>query len=207
MNIIIHIKNLAKKILSPKQETQTDINQPYTIGAGSLIRNFNIRLDIPCPNKKFVSIGENSLVSGQYIFESSEGEISIGNNTFIGSSTFICRTKITIGDNVNIAWGCTIYDHDSHSQDYQIRRNDVIVTLRNSTEGRNPATYKNWSVVKSAPITIQNDAWIGMNCIILKGVTIGEGAIIGAGAVVTHDIPAWTMAAGNPAQIIKKIPH
>ena len=44
-----------------------------------------------------------------------------------------------------------------------------------------------------------------MNVIILKGVTIGEGAIIGAGSVVTHDIPAWTIAAGNPAKVIKKI--
>lgn len=50
--------------------------------------------------------------------------------------------------------------------------------------------HKNWDVVNSKPITICNDAWIGMNCIILKGVTIGEGAIVGAGSVVTKDVPA-----------------
>ncbi len=46
-----------------------------------------------------------------------------------------------------------------------------------------------------------------MNCIILKGVTIGKGAIVGAGSVVTKDVPAWTLVAGNPARVIKDLPH
>lgn len=46
-----------------------------------------------------------------------------------------------------------------------------------------------------------------MNCIILKGVTIGKGAIVGAGSVVTKDVPAWTFVAGNPARVIKDLPY
>ena len=57
--------------------------------------------------------------------------------------------------------------------------------------------------MNSKPIKICNDAWIGMNVIVLKGVTIGEGAIVGAGSVVTKDVPAWSVVAGNPACIIK----
>jgi acetyltransferase-like isoleucine patch superfamily enzyme len=66
--------------------------------------------------------------------------------------------------------------------------------------------YKDWSHVKTGKITIKDKAWIGFNCIILKGVTIGEGAVIAAGSVVLKDIPDWTVAGGNPAQVIREIP-
>ena len=64
---------------------------------------------------------------------------------------------------------------------------------------------KNWSVVKDAPISIGNKAWIGFGVTILKGVNIGEGAVIAAGSVVTKDVPAYTIVGGNPAKFIKKI--
>jgi acetyltransferase-like isoleucine patch superfamily enzyme len=54
-------------------------------------------------------------------------------------------------------------------------------------------------------IIIEDFVWIGLNCIITKGVRIGEGSIIGCGSIVTHDIPAWTLAAGNPAKVIRRI--
>lgn len=58
-----------------------------------------------------------------------------------------------------------------------------------------------------APTTICRDAWVGINVTILPGVTIGEGAIVAAGSVVTHDVPAWTLAAGVPAKIVKELKH
>ena len=57
------------------------------------------------------------------------------------------------------------------------------------------------------PIVIKDKAWIGFNSIILKGVTIGEGAIVGAGSVVTKDVPPYTIVAGNPARIVREIPE
>ena len=60
-------------------------------------------------------------------------------------------------------------------------------------------------MVKTALIKICSKAWIGMNCIILKGVTIGEGAIVAAGSVVTKDVKPWTMVGGNPAVYIKDV--
>jgi len=73
--------------------------------------------------------------------------------------------------------------------------------------GRNPLASKDWSVVPTKPIRICDKVWIGMNAIILKGVTIGEGAVVAAGAVVTKDVPPWTVAAGNPARVVKCIEH
>lgn len=168
---------------------------------------FNLRLDNPAPSRKYLEIGSDCIISGNYIFESSEGYIEIGNHTYIGGSTFISRSRISIGSNVTIAWGCTVYDHDSHSLDYKLRRKDIDDELRDIRDGVNFIQNKDWSCVNSKPIRICDDAWIGMNCIILKGVTIGEGAIVGAGSVVTKDVPAWTLVAGNPARVIKSLPH
>jgi len=64
---------------------------------------------------------------------------------------------------------------------------------------------KNWDMVKMGKISIHDNVWIGFNSIILKGVTIGENAIIGAGSVVREDIPANCVASGNPCRIIKEI--
>ena len=59
--------------------------------------------------------------------------------------------------------------------------------------------------MKSAPIHICSKAWIGTGVTLLKGVTIGEGAIVAAGSVVVKDVPPWTVVGGNPAQIIKNL--
>ena len=104
-----------------------------------------------------------------------------------------------------IAWGCLIYDHNSHSLDWQERQKDIE---RHYLEFKNNLKFgetKDWSVVKSAPIHICSKVWIGTDVKILKGVTIGEGAIVGAGSVVTHDVEAWTVVGGNPAQILRRL--
>lgn len=163
-----------------------------------------IRLDNP-EKRKFLTIGPNCIVAGHFVFESAEGYVKIGEHTYIGGGSFISRSGIEIGNNVTIAWGGTFYDHDSHSLDYMNRRRDIDDELNDIRNGRNFIANKNWRDVNSKPIKICNDAWIGMNVIILKGVTVGEGAIVGAGSVVTRDVPAWTVVAGNPARVVKEL--
>ena len=167
-------------------------------------RGIRLRLDNPV-NRKYLTIGRDSIVSGDFIFESSEGSVFIGNHSYIGGGTFISRSTILIGNNVTIAWGGYVYDHDSHSLDYLKRRKDIDDELGDIREGRCFIQSKDWSCVNSKPIKICDDAWIGMNVIILKGVTVGEGAVVGAGSVVTKDVPAWTVVAGNPAVIVKHL--
>lgn len=170
-----------------------------------LLPSFDIRLDNPVLNRVYLQIGKDCVINGQFIFESSEGSIKIGHHCHIGQSKLISRSMIEIGNNVTIAWDCTIYDHDSHSLNYMDRRQDIDLELEDIRNGRSMTSNKDWSTVNSKPIHVEDDVWIGMNCIILKGVTIGRGAIVGAGSVVTKDVQPWTVVAGNPARIVKRI--
>lgn len=178
----------------------------YSIDSSTIISpSFSIIVLFPQLGKKYLNIGANCIIGGNFIFESQDGEVIIGEHSYIGDSIFISHSRIEVGSNVTIAWGCTIYDHNSHSLDYVERRRDIEDELNNIRQRQNFIVNKNWSVVDSKNIKICDDVWIGMNCIILKGVTIGEGAIIGAGSVVTKDVPAWTVVAGNPAVVVKQL--
>ncbi len=170
-----------------------------------LLKSCNFRFDDGCKTNS-VYIGSGSMVGCNFIFESEEGEIRIGKNTFInGGTNIISRTKIIIGNNVTIAWHCTIYDHNSHSLNYLDRRKEFEIQKRAYSLGK-PFSYgKNWNIVKSKPIIIEDDVWIGFDAVILAGVTIGKGAIIGARSVVRKNVKPYTIVIGNPAIEIKNI--
>ncbi len=136
------------------------------------------------------------MVEGTLVFDREGANIQIGDRTFIGSSTLVCAERIVVGNDVLISWGCTLVDHNSHATSWNTRSNDVVNWLNGK---------KDWEYVDRRPVIIQSKAWIGFNVIILKGVTIGEGAIIGAGSVVTKDVSPYTIVAGNPAQFIREI--
>lgn len=156
--------------------------------------------------KNMVKIGENTMLGCSIIFESDEGQVNIGNNTFInGGTSLISRNSISIGNNVTIAWGCTLYDHNSHSLDFIERQNDIKRQNEDYKNGRSFIYSKDWSVVSSKPIIIEDNVWIGFDSVILAGVTVGEGAIVGARSVVRQDVEPWTVVAGNPAVVIKRL--
>jgi acetyltransferase-like isoleucine patch superfamily enzyme len=151
----------------------------------------NCRLKPGCK----IDVDRDTMIPGSLVFDRENATISIGKRVFI-SGTIIAAEKIAIGDDVMISWGVTIVDHNSHSISFSERADDVT----NWRKGK-----KDWTHVKVAPVTICDKVWIGFNALILKGVTIGEGAVVGAGAVVTKDVPAWTIVGGNPARIIREI--
>ncbi len=109
----------------------------------------------------------------------------IGNNTTLNYRNVISvEQKVQIGNNCLIAEEVKIFDNNSHGLDFRNR----LLTKE-----------------EAKPIIISDHVWIGMNSIILKGVTIGKGAVIAAGSVVTKDVPSMALVAGNPAKVIKKI--
>lgn len=141
-------------------------------------------------------IDDKSLVMGSVYFEKPDAVLRIGKRSFIGRSIISVAKKVTIGNDVMISWGVTLADHNSHS----IRFTERALDVADWAMGK-----KIWDNVKTNEIKICDKSWIGFNSIILKGVTIGEGAIVGAGSVVTKDVPPWTIVAGNPAKIIREL--
>ncbi|WP_283809301.1 acyltransferase [Bradyrhizobium sp. LMTR 3] len=141
-----------------------------------------------------LKVGDKSIIHADITFEENGGSITIGSRTFVGRSSLICYRSINIGDDVIMSWGITVVDHDSHSLEWVWRKDDVCAWAY----GR-----KNWDHIAHAPVTICDKAWIGFNVSILKGVTVGEGAVIGACSVVTRDVPAYSVAVGNPARVVR----
>lgn len=183
-----------------------NIDKYVELGNSHLLQSFRLILNSPIVGKKYLKVGDDTMLSCAIAFESGAGMVTVGNRSFIGNSNLICRNGIEIQDHVFIAWGCYFYDHDSHSINYRDREDDITQQLEDFRNKRDFIENKNWTVVNSKPIKICSNSWIGMNVIILKGVTIGEGAIVGAGSVVTKDVPAWTIVGGNPAKVIREIP-
>lgn len=167
--------------------------------------SFNVRLQKPDINRKYLQIGEKCIIEGNFVFERETGSILVGDRTHIGLSSLISINKIEIGNDVTIAWNCTIYDHNSHSVKWEERQYDTVQEYNDWKESGDLIKNKNWDVVKSAPIKICDKVWIGMGCTILKGVTIGEGAVVAAGSVVTKDVEPYTVVGGNPAKMIKQL--
>ena len=117
---------------------------------------------------------------------SREAVIRIGANFAMTGGTICAALHISIGDDVTIGSNSMIVDTDFHPLDPLNRRVDA-------------------DAGRAAPVLIGNDVFIGAQCLILKGVHIGDGAVIGAGSVVTRDVPAKVIAAGNPAIVIRRL--
>lgn len=143
-----------------------------------------------------IRIGCQSQVSGSLVFDRENASIIIGDRVFM-NGTLIAAEGVELGDDILMAWGITVVDHNSHSLSFSKRANDVVDWQKGK---------KDWTHVKIQPVKISNKVWIGFNAIILKGVIIGEGAVVAAGSVVTKDVPAWTVVAGNPAKVVREIP-
>jgi acetyltransferase-like isoleucine patch superfamily enzyme len=170
-----------------------------------LLRGFGVRFLAPPSDRLYVRIGERCILNADITFESADGLVEIGDRTYIGNDThIISRSRVSIGRDVTMAWGITIYDHNSHAMEWQQRQKVVDHFYR--TYGT-PDCFADidWTGVATAPIIIQDRVWIGFGALILKGVTIGEGAVIGACSVVARDVEPYTVVAGNPAALVRRL--
>lgn len=162
------------------------------VGAGSRVDFWKMKAQ----SANYLEVGANSLMASRVVYEKSGAKLRIGARSFIGFGLMSIAESVDIGDDVMVAWGTTIIDHHSHSTRTRERINDVEHWM----SGR-----KDWTGVKIAPVQIKNRAWLGFNVAVLPGVVIGEGAIIGACSLVASSVPEWTIAAGNPARVLREL--
>lgn len=187
------LKNIIIKIISGIASKRLSLKlYKYNIGSGGSIYPWRIR---PYEKNELI-VGNQSFIRTVIAFEKKSARVEIGNRTFIGGGLITVADEVVIGDDVMLAWGVSISDHNSHSICFSERANDVVQYL----DG-----VKKWESIAINSVKICDKAWVGFNTIILKGVTIGEGAIIGAGSVVTKDVQPWVIMAGNPARLIREI--
>jgi acetyltransferase-like isoleucine patch superfamily enzyme len=145
---------------------------------------------------ELIEIGSRSMVLGELFVFAHGGRIEIGTDCYIGEYSRIWSgASIKIGDHVLVSHNVSILDNLTHPLEPMARRRQV----RAIYDGGHPKNID----LGDRPIVIGCDAWIGAHAVVLRGVTIGEGAIVAAGAVVTKDVPPYTIVAGNPAQVIR----
>lgn len=128
-----------------------------------------------------LEVGAVDVFSGSRITVNPGAILKLGNMKMNQGVVIECFKSITIGNDVGIAEGVVIRDSDSHP----IIINDCPI-----------------SQDVSAPIVIEDHVWIGMNAIVLRGVTIGEGSIVAAGSVVSRNVPPHSLVSGVPAKVI-----
>lgn len=174
------------------RSTHARLSGRIQVGRGTRIDLSQLRVS----ESNCVRVGDESIVHARISFDANSGSVLIGNRCFLGRSHLVCHTRIELGDDVIISWGATIVDHNSHAVAWRDRADDVRQWSRGA---------KDWSKVKRAPVVIEDRVWIGFNAIVLKGVTIGRGAVVAAGAVVTRDVPPYTIVGGNPARVIREL--
>jgi len=143
---------------------------------------WSVRMDTP--PYRFFSLGHNSVIESYSCINNAVGDVIIGDHTRIGIHNTIIG-PVTIGDHVNLAQGITVTALNHNFSDTTKRIDEQSISTKH--------------------VTIEDDVWIGANAVILPGVTIGQHAVVAAGAVVTTDVPANTVVGGVPARIIKKI--
>jgi acetyltransferase-like isoleucine patch superfamily enzyme len=165
----------------------------------SIGNDWKINGRIYIKNQGQISVGKRFLVNSSKVANPIGGDtvmrfivrnrgiLKIGDHVGISNSTIVCCNNVTIGDDVFIGGSCKIWDTDFHSID------PVIRTQKGDTEA------------KTSPILIKNRAFIGGGSLILKGVTIGENSVIGAGSVVAKNVPDNQIWAGNPARFIREL--
>jgi len=147
-----------------------------------------------------IELGKHvSLYAGVSFALGENGTCKIGDFTLLNGALIMADERIEIGQHVLVSWNVGIADSDFHPIDAAQRRIDTFA-LAPFYKDRPPRP-----VLKTAPVIIEDNVWIGMNAVILKGVTIGENSIVAAGSVVSKSVPANVIVAGNPAVIVKHL--
>ncbi|HBB35152.1 MAG TPA: acyltransferase [Cyanobacteria bacterium UBA8803] len=147
-----------------------------------------------CNQREAIKLGANTIICGELLTFGHGGSIEIGEWCFVGEGSKIWSAeKIKIGNRVLISHNVNIHDTNSHPFNAQARHQHYVEIVQRG----HPRTANN---IVSSPVIIEDDVWIGFNSIILRGVKIGYGSIIGAGSIVTKEVPPNSLFINNKVQ-------
>jgi acetyltransferase-like isoleucine patch superfamily enzyme len=178
------------------QERKYKLLENYAVFESSTYIDFDAEIVNSTGDKSRIAIGKNCIVRGSLLVYKHGGRINVGDYCFIGPNTKVWSAKnISIGNRVLIAHNVNIHDNNSHPLNAEKRHLDYVHILKHGLQDENDLNEKD--------VIIGDDAWIGYNSTILKGVTIGKGAIVGACSLVDKDVPDFAIVVGNPARVIK----
>lgn len=149
--------------------------------------------------RAFVAGDHVSCYAGCSFALGENGTCELGNFTLVNGALLMAEERIQIGSHCLISWNVGIADSDFHPLNAAQRRVDATA-LAPFFKDRPPRPP-----LRAAPVIIEDNVWIGMNAVVLKGVTIGENTVVAAGAVVTKSVPANVLVAGNPARVIREL--
>lgn len=145
-----------------------------------------------------ILIGSDTFVRGELMTFGHGGKIVIGDWCYVGDGTRIWSAlSIEIGHRVLISHSVNIFDNLTHPLQASQRHQQA----REIFERGHPRKLE----LGEQPVRIHDDAWISAGAFVLRGVTVGLGAIVAAGAVVTRDVPAFSIVAGNPAVVVREL--
>lgn len=163
------------------------------VGPDAVVRNL-------AANPRAIAIGADSVIHGEVLVFAHDGQVKFGAHCYLGEGSRIwSAAKITIGDRVLISHDVNIHDTDSHSLNGDLRHRHFVEIVERGHPTNN--AYD----IASRPVVVEADAWLGFGSTILKGVTVGAGAVVAARSVVTRDVPPGVLVAGNPARIIRQL--
>jgi acetyltransferase-like isoleucine patch superfamily enzyme len=165
---------------------------PVNVGVQCVVVN-------PHDDPSRITVGQGSQVCGMFLVHRGGGQIRLGRHCYLGEGSRIwSATSVTIGNDVLISHNVNISDTNVHETSARRRQASGRAALGGvASDGR--------TNVDSQRIVVEDNAWINFGAIILKGVRVGRGAIVAAGAVVTKDVPPFTIVGGNPARVLKTL--
>jgi acetyltransferase-like isoleucine patch superfamily enzyme len=143
-------------------------------------------------------LGAQCTMDGVQFALGPDAQMTIGDYCYFTNAVLLCELAVRIGNHVVIGWNTTIADTDFHPLAPALRIADAIAC---SPLGRGLARPP----IPAREVVIEDDVWIGPNATILKGVRIGAGAFIEAGALVTRDVPPRARVSGNPAVVVGSV--
>lgn len=184
--------------LEPGRWTDGELPVNVQVGFNSVLTGDRAFKGFRSRQDPALSIGTHCTMEAVHFALGADGRVRIGNYCYFNNAILLCELELSIGSYVVLGWNVTIADTDFHPIGPAERIADAIACSPLGQGRPRPQLVRR-------PVVIEDDVWIGPNATILKGVHVGSGAFIEAGALITRDVPSRARVLGNPARVVGEV--